>query len=604
MAGFRNSSAWAPSGRDEGAIVPLRLAEANMGMSKTRGVSKVLYGFHLLMGVNAAVIVALAYAWSQIPALAPAGVTIALGVGMGLAFAAAAGGAVLYVRLRRGVIAPLDAMMTVFRDIGAGEADVSRDLSCTADGEMGELVRNYNMFLGRLRETLGELRKMSISIAREAAIVLKWVGETSGSATRQGELTDTVFTASDESTKAINEVTSHTQAISHSTSTHLDSARSSLEEMRDIVAKMEDVGAKLGNFTATVDTLTRSSESIRAVVQLIEDISDQTNLLALNAAIEAARAGEAGRGFAVVADEVRKLAEKAKAATEDISADIGSMIGLVNNTQEETRHITQDIGRTRDVVGRSSGKFAHMVSDFERTSSQLLEIAAAMEQLSATNHQVHDNVDQIHELSVAVARQMDVSRRSTEGLFQATEKVQQLVAQFRIGSGAFEENLTVAREFRATMQASLEAMCERGIDVFDRNYVPVANTNPQKFETGYVRAFQAELQQHFDQTASRLKGGAYAIIVDINGYAAIHNAKFSKPLTGDYQTDLVGNRTKRKFFNTPTEIRAAQNGLPVLLQTYMRDTGELVCDLAMPIHVAGRHWGNARVGFESTAILA
>lgn len=574
-----------------------------MNNSKQNALARFRIGFPLLVALDVAASAALVFALLGLPTPAPTGVTVALASALVLALVAGAGAVWLYASLRRGVIAPLDTMMNVFREIGAGDADLSKDLSCAADGQMGELVANYNAFLRRLRETLGELRKMSISIAREAAIVHKWVGETSGSAARQGELTDTVFTASDESTKAINEVTNHTQTISHSTSSHLESARVSLDEMRDIVAKMENVGDKLGNFTATVDTLTRSSESIRAVVQLIKDISDQTNLLALNAAIEAARAGEAGRGFAVVADEVRKLAEKAKAATEDISTNIGSMIGLVNSTQEETRQISQDIGQTRDVVGRSSGKFADMVGDFERTSSQLLEIAAAMEELSATNHQVHDNVNQIHDLSVAVAKQMDDSRHSTEGLFQATEKVQQLVAQFRIGSGAFEENLTTAREFREAMQASLEAMYARGIDVFDRNYVPVANTNPQKFDTCYVRAFASDLQQHFDQTASQLKGGAYAIIVDVNGYAAIHNAKFSKPLTGDYEIDLVGNRTRRKFSNTPTEIRAAQNNLPLLLQTYMRDTGELVCDLAMPIHVAGRHWGNVRVGFDSTAVL-
>lgn len=576
----------------------------SMKKAEKRALNPLANGFFLLLGVQLAVLAALVYAWQGLGDPGSGSARTGLVVGMCLFLLGSVGGVLLYLNLRRNVIAPLYAMMAVFRQIDSGEADLSKDLTVTAGGPMGEAIDSYNSFLRRLRETLGELRKMSISIAREAAIVHKWVGETSGSASRQGELTDTVFTASDESTKAINAVTNNTQGISNSTSSHLESARVSLDEMRQISAKMESVSVKLGNFTTTVDTLTRSSVGIREVVQLIKNISDQTNLLALNAAIEAARAGEAGRGFAVVADEVRTLAEKAKAATDEISASIGSMIGLVNSTQEETRQIADDIWQTRDVVGRSSGKFAGMVGDFERTSSQLLEIAAAMEELSATNHQVHDNVHQIHDLSVSVAKQMDVSRRSTEGLFNATEKVQQLVASFRIGSGVFEENLTVARHFRKTVESILEDMVKRGVDVFDRNYVPIANTNPQKFNTKYVREFETELQPHYDDTAAKLKGGAYAIIVDVAGYAATHNSKVAKPMTGDYQTDLLGNRTKRKFFHTPAEIRAAQNTLPVLLQTYMRDTGELVCDLAMPIHVGGRHWGNVRVGFDSVALLS
>ena len=99
-----------------------------------------------------------------------------------------------------------------------------------------------------------------------------------------------------------------------------------------------------------------------------------------------------------------------------------------------------------------------------------------------------------------------------------------------------------------------------------------------------------------------MKEGAYAVGVDLNGYLTAHNIKYSKPLTGDYQTDLVGNRTCRKF-ESPTELRAAGNTQAMLLQTYIRDTGELLCDLAMPIYVGGKHWGNVRVGCDSAVFL-
>lgn len=90
--------------------------------------------------------------------------------------------------------------------------------------------------------------------------------------------------------------------------------------------------------------------------------------------------------------------------------------------------------------------------------------------------------------------------------------------------------------------------------------------------------------------------------VDINGYLVAHNAKFSQALTGDQQKDLVGNRTHR-MFDSPTEIRSAKNTTPLLLQTYLRDTGELMCDISMPIYVGGVHWGAVRVGCQTAVLL-
>jgi methyl-accepting chemotaxis protein len=105
-----------------------------------------------------------------------------------------------------------------------------------------------------------------------------------------------------------------------------------------------------------------------------------------------------------------------------------------------------------------------------------------------------------------------------------------------------------------------------------------------------------------DETLMRIPKAIFAVAVNTDGYLSAHNSKFSKPLTGDPAKDLVGNRTYRKFTN-PHELRAAQNDRPVLLQTYRRDTGEVLADLAMPIRVDGRLWGNVRVGIPIQALV-
>ncbi|MBK9445907.1 MAG: methyl-accepting chemotaxis protein [Betaproteobacteria bacterium] len=509
-------------------------------------------------------------------------------------------GQILFIRHL--IVRPVVAISRIFDEIGRGEGDFSRDLPVYSHDELRELANSYNRFADKMRQIIHEVRKASVSIAREAVVVRKNVGETSSKATKQGKITEAVFTASNEATQAIQEVSGATEVISHSTDSNLATARGSLGEMLEIVTKVQSVSDKLARFNDTVGNLSQRSDSIRQVAALIKEIADQTNLLALNAAIEAARAGEAGRGFAVVADEVRKLAERVNVATTEITDNINGMIGLVRETQSENEVINADIQTTRVVVERSSGQFRQMVEDFERTSDQLNQIASAMEELTATNAQVHDNVSEIHQLSNEVATNMTGSQQSTVDLSQATESVQELVSRFKIGRGSFDHNVDEGHEFRDAVQAKLDEMKRRGVNVWDQNYTPIPGTDPQKFNVSYAADFERDIQPVLEAAVGKMKGGIYCIIIDTRGYSALHNLKFSKPLTGDYQADFVGNRTRR-IWTDPTGQRAAKNTEPMLLQTYARDTGEILSEMNMPIVVEGRVWGNIRIGIDSQVLL-
>lgn len=504
--------------------------------------------------------------------------------------------------LRHLIVRPIRTMIDIFREIGRGEADFSRSLPLVTHDEFRELAASYNEFAAKMRHIIGEVRNASVDIGRHAVQVKDRVEAAAGHAHQQHEMTCAVFEASSASTSSIGQVSVSAGEISVSTVGNLAIARASLGEMEEIADKINAVSTKVEAFQRTVTDLSDRSESVRQIAVLIREIADQTNLLALNAAIEAARAGEAGRGFAVVADEVRKLAERVNQATAEIVGNVNGMVGLVADTMQENKEINRDVLLTRAVIERSAIQFKHMVGEFENTGLMLERIAGEMNSLAAVNGEVHAKVEAISALSNAVSADMDRSQVGTEELAQAAERVQEVVSQFKTGEGVLDEVVDRTRRFRDQVAEQLEEMAAAGVDIFSRRYQPLAGTNPTKYRTVWGDEFTRRCQVLLDQTLESTPGATFAVALNVDSYLSAHNSRFSRPLTGNHEQDLAGNRTCRKF-ERPPELRAARNTAPLLLQTYLRDTGEILCDVAMPLLVQGKHWGNVRVGVPVTKLL-
>lgn len=338
--------------------------------------------------------------------------------------------------LRFLIVRPIKMIITIFNEIGAGEGDLSRNIPTVTFDEIRDLSLSYNRFVAKMREIISQVRLLSGQTAVGAARTRNSVDESLSMASKQDDCAAQVRGASKESTDGIEDVSAKAHEIVTTTLSNLVMARESFDELNVVSERISSISLQMGHFNQTVVGLSQRSVSIQSIVGLIKAISEQTNLLALNAAIEAARAGDAGRGFAVVASEVGKLADRVKAATNEIAANIEDMLTLVVNTESETAQITHKAEETRELVERSSRHFGKMIGDFEQTTGSLNAMVSTLDALAGANRQINVHVGEIHELGRSVRTRLDQTEALACEHSIAAERMQELLSRFVIGETA------------------------------------------------------------------------------------------------------------------------------------------------------------------------
>ncbi|MFW5823948.1 MAG: methyl-accepting chemotaxis protein [Marinobacter sp.] len=353
----------------------------------------------------------------------------------------------------------------------------------------------------------------------------------------------------------------------------------------------------MAEFQDTVGELQGTSKNIQTILHTVQEFSEQTNMLALNAAIEAARAGEQGRGFAVVADEVRTLAVKVGGAADQISDLVGKMGKVVERTSSGTHAMLEQAGRVQQAVQSSSEHFQSMIGDFESSHNDLLQVSSAVEELSVVNRDVHGHSTEIRELGQRIRENMQDSDTQTTDLVDAADDTLHQLCQFRIGRGRLEESLEKVEARRDRIQAEIEKLVAQGVNMFDRNHRPIPGTNPQKFDVSYARPFQKACQHLIDEWARENDGAIYCLPLDDKGYVAIHRSELSHEPTGDPEVDLQKSRHMRFF-----QSRDIPHMGRFKLQSYIRDTGEVMFNLSVPIEAGGRYWGGLFIGLPASQL--
>lgn len=506
--------------------------------------------------------------------------------------------------MRHLFLKPVRAMIEVLTGIRDRNGDISASLPVQAQDEIAEMAQAYNAFADSLKKMIAETRRRSVRVALGATRVRKVTLEAGVVAAQQESQAQQVFQSSSEATTAISEIATTTLHINENNADNLERVNQSGDELRKVLEQVRAIREQVIGFQGSVDKLLDNSASMTEIVSTVQSFSDQTNLLALNASIEAARAGEAGRGFAVVADEVRILAQKVSQATGEIDASINTMKGLVGHTNDSAKQILGYVENTEDYISNTTDNFGALIDQFEAVGGQLTGISAALDELAYTNKESHSNVSEITRMSEGIRDEMEESKVYSDELELATEQTQELLSRFIIGFGGFENMIQTGRGWAEKVSKALESLQAQGLNLFDEKYQRTnEGQKPEKYDLSYTDAYERLLRPMFDSFISQRPEFIYAIAVDRKGYAPAHHTKVSNALTGNFDVDNLKSRHRRIFAGNRAEIRRASHTEPFLLQTFVRDTGEVLNDLSIPLYVGGQHWGGLIMGFDPKQLL-
>ena len=331
-----------------------------------------------------------------------------------------------------GLSRPARRLVAMLDDIARGEGDLTKRLAVDRRDELGDIARGFNAFLDKLqlmiREVVSSVQQVTDASENTADIAMR----TNDGIQRQLSEIDLVATAVTEMTATAQDVARNAAQAAEAANNADGSAVHGREVVRSTATAIQNLSEDIQKAVASVQSLARDSDNITGILETIRGIAEQTNLLALNAAIEAARAGEQGRGFAVVADEVRNLAQKTQRSTEEIQTMIEQ---LHKGTRDTVKVMEQSRSRTEQSVLQAEEADAALTSITQAVSiitEMNTQIASAAEQQSAVAEDVNRNVSTIDQVAKAVASGAQEASEASAGLTRLAEHQRRLINQFKV----------------------------------------------------------------------------------------------------------------------------------------------------------------------------
>ena len=512
---------------------------------------------------------------------------------------------IIHLIIRSSLISPLAQLCATIQTVKMGG-----DLALRADvnGVTNSTAITFNDLLDNFRSIIGKVIFNSNQVATSAHSLEGMARQVTSGSNSQREAAEAVSQAIEEMIANIQNIADNAKQAASNAEESRELSSDGAEKAQFAANEIERIAQAFEDSATSIKQLGERTLLINGIASSISNIANQTNLLALNAAIEAARAGESGRGFAVVADEVRKLAEHTSLATKEIST-------VILSIQEDTATTITQVQAGTSLAHNGAEK-ARKVADtltYINVSSQSVldksaSIANAIAEQTVASSMVGKRMLNILELVDSNSSTVQNVLGQSTHLSNLADNLKEIENVFKLGESGQKGLEThgktplvaqaAAREIEKVLENALVSNRLSEADLFDEKYERIPNVEPAKFHTRFDKLTDELFPRIQEAILDQYPEFVYAGAVDRNGYFPTHNKKFSAPLTGDFKIDMVHSRSKR-IFNDPVGKRCGNHKLPFLLQTYRRDTGEVMHDVSTPIMIRGKQWGGFRIGYKA-----
>ncbi|HDY99055.1 MAG TPA: methyl-accepting chemotaxis protein [Pseudomonas sabulinigri] len=334
--------------------------------------------------------------------------------------------------LMRYLLRPLNSLGLALDNIAKGEGDLTKRLPVNSDDEFGRLASAFNQFVERIHDSISQVAQTSSELNDVALRVVDASNANMASSDQQAARTNSVAAAINELGAAAQEIARNAADASKQASDARNGAEQGSEVVSKTIVAMQELSSKISESSQTIQQLSHKTADIGRILEVIQSISEQTNLLALNAAIEAARAGEAGRGFAVVADEVRNLAHRTQSSAQEIHVmieglrgDASSAVSLMSDSQEYSQHSVS-------VAGQAGERLQQITLGIGEIDNMNQSVATATEEQTSVIESLNVDINDINMLNQEGVDNLQATLRACTSLEQQVARLRQLVGSFRI----------------------------------------------------------------------------------------------------------------------------------------------------------------------------